>query len=130
MEYPLLSNFEATAPPVDPSNLRVSGGRTIEYMGNTYKVQGIEPSTRKYKKYKANVLNTTTGESYSPHFGDVRYDDYYVHRDPVRRQNFKTRHAGIRLKDGTLAIEDPRQPAYYAYNANWSYMSDIANFKF
>lgn len=124
----LLANFEATKKPVDPSKLRVRGGRTIKYEGDDFKIQGIERSTRKDKKYVATVENKTTGKTHKVHWGNTNYDDYYVHKDKKRRENFQARHGGIKLKDGRVAADDPRQPAYYATKANWSYMSNLANF--
>lgn len=123
-----LINFEATKKPVDPGKLRVRGGRDIKYNGEQYKIKSIDTSSRKDKKYVATVENKTTGKVHNVHWGHTGYDDYYVHRDKKRRENFQKRHGGIKLKDGTIAADDPKQPAYYATKANWSYMSNIANF--
>jgi hypothetical protein len=129
MRLLLQANFAATSDPVDPNKLRVRGGRTVDYDGETYKIQKIDKSPRKNKKYVATVKNTNTGKTHNVHWGHTEYDDYYVHKDKKRRENFQKRHGAIKLKSGKPAAEDPRQPAYYATKANWSFMSDIVNFK-
>lgn len=125
-----IANFEATQEPVDPKKLRVIGGRKISYGDNTYIVKGIDRSTRKDKKYVATVLDKNNNKLNKVHWGNSNYDDYYVHKDKNRRNNFKARHGAIKLKDGRLASEDPRQPSYYAMNANWGYMSKTSNWNY
>ncbi len=41
------------------------------------------------------------------------------HGDKQRRQNFRTRMAGIKKKDGKRAIDDVFSPAYHAYHILW-----------
>ena len=41
------------------------------------------------------------------------------HGDPTRRKNFRTRMSGIKLKDGSRAIDDPFSPAYHAIRILW-----------
>ena len=55
----------------------------------------IQPSTRKHKKWAATFLveGDDGQQSYKTiHFGDSRYDDYTIHKDPVRRENYRRRH--------------------------------------
>ena len=47
----------------------------------------ISPSKNKHKKYKAVVNNEKT-----IHFGDSRYQDYTMHKDPKRKDNYISRH--------------------------------------
>lgn len=117
------AEFAATSDPVDASKLRVRGGRSVDYNGDTYKIGKLGPSSRKGKKYVAEVTNTTQGTSKKVHWGAVGYDDYYVHKDKARRDNFQKRHGAIRKKDGSIAANDPFSPAFYATKANWSYMN-------
>jgi hypothetical protein len=49
-------------------------------------------STTKNKKY--DVLNPSTGKYVS--FGDIRYEDYTKHKDPVRRQAYLKRATKIK----------------------------------
>lgn len=47
----------------------------------------IQPSTRKNKKFHA-ILDT--GETIKNiHFGDSRYEDYTIHKDKQRKDNYK-----------------------------------------
>ena len=124
-----MSNFKyihfnsSSTPPVDAGKLRVRGGRKVEYKGDTYKIGALGNSTRAAKKYVANVENLTTGTSKKVHWGATGYDDYYVHKDKKRRDNFQKRHGAILKKDGSRAADDPFSPAFYATKANWSYMN-------
>lgn len=122
-----LTNFSSDKAPVDASKLRVRGGRIVDYNGTKYKIQNIGNSTRKGKKYVASVKDTSTGKTKNVHWGAKGYDDYYVHKDKKRRENFQNRHGAIKLKDGSRAADNPLQPAYYATKANWSYMNIITN---
>jgi hypothetical protein len=118
-------NFASDVPPVDASKLRVRGGRVVEYDNNKYKIQSINNSPRKGKKYVAVVQNMTDKTEKKVHWGASGYDDYYVHKDKKRRENFQKRHGAIKTKDGRLASENPLQASYYATKANWCYMGDI-----
>jgi Family of unknown function (DUF5754) len=113
----------STTPPIDAKKLRVKGGRTIEYKGEKYKIGNIDNSSRATKKYVADVTNVSSGQSKKVHWGAVGYDDYYVHKDKKRRENFQKRHGAILKKDGSKAADDPFSPAFYATKANWSYMN-------
>ena len=46
----------------------------------------IRKSTRKHKKYEADV------DGRKIHFGDDRYEDYTRHRDKERRRLYRSRH--------------------------------------
>ncbi len=55
----------------------------------------IQPSTRKHKKWKAIFIaeDDDGQQSYKTiHFGDSRYDDYTIHKDPVRMESYRRRH--------------------------------------
>jgi hypothetical protein len=41
------------------------------------------------------------------------------HNDSKRRKNFKDRMGGIKLKDGSRAIDNPLSPAYHALRILW-----------
>ena len=47
----------------------------------------ISPSKNKNKKYKAEVNGKTV------HFGDSRYQDYTMHKDAKRKDNYISRHS-------------------------------------
>lgn len=46
----------------------------------------ILPSNRKNKKYMA------VSKDFTVHFGDNRYEDYTIHKDVVRKDNYVRRH--------------------------------------
>ena len=55
----------------------------------------IVPSRHKHKKWAATFLveDDNRQRSYKTiHFGDSRYDDYTIHKDPVRKRNYQRRH--------------------------------------
>ena len=89
----------------------------------------FEKSTRKNKKY---MVTTPSGKIV--HFGAIRngipmeqYKDStglglyseYDHGDIKRRQNYRTRHKGILLKNGKPAYLDKEQPSFYSYFFLW-----------
>ena len=41
------------------------------------------------------------------------------HGDKERRKNFRTRMSGIKLKDGSRAVDNPLSPAYHAVRILW-----------
>ncbi len=41
------------------------------------------------------------------------------HKDSKRRKNFRDRMSGIKLKDGSRAIDNPLSPAYHALRILW-----------
>ncbi len=53
-------------------------------------------------------------------FGDSRYEDYTIHKDKTRKDNYLKRHKAIRLKNGNFAYLDRTRPAYWSYNLLWS----------
>jgi hypothetical protein len=79
-------------------------------------------STSKGKKLMTKVNNKTI------HFGDSSMQHYKDktgiwkskdHGDAKRRKNYRSRHGGILLKDGSKAINDPNSPAYHSYRILW-----------
>lgn len=115
-----ISNFErATAEPVDPKKLKYKGGRKVKYKGDTYSISKPTRATQKGKKYQVDVQNLNTGQKKKIAWGALGYDDYYVHKDKKRRQNFLTRHKAIKQKDGTPAYQNPFKKAYHAVHGNW-----------
>jgi len=100
------------------SKLRHRKARRVRYQGRTYNIGVPRRSTRPNKKYMV-TINYGDGRKRTVHWGDKRYQDYLQHKDPKRRKNFKRRHGGIKTKDGSRAVDNPLQPAYYAYRYNW-----------
>lgn len=104
---------------VGVNKLRQKGNKTVKYNNNTYKIGKPELSNRGSKKYKVQVENTNTGQKKTVHWGATGYSDYLQHKDKARRKRFQSRHGAIKLKDGSIAANNPMQPAYYATKYNW-----------
>lgn len=64
----------------------------------------ILPSTRKNKKYMA------IGKDYTVHFADKRYDNYTIHKDVVRKNNYVRRH---------MKNENWNDPSTSAFWSRW-----------
>ena len=74
----------------------------------------IKQSDRKHKKYAVKVDDKWI------HFGSDKHEDYLMHNDNKRRENYKKRHKAIKLKDGTPAYKNKMQPAYWSMRFAWS----------
>ena len=53
------------------------------------------------------------------HWGHPTMQDYTQHKDKKRRENYRSRHAGIKRKDGTRAIDKEWSPAWLSYYVTW-----------
>ena len=73
-----------------------------------------EKSTRADKKWM-----TKTPDGKTVYFGSKGYEDYTEHKDPVRREAYRKRHEGIKLKDGSRAVDKVYSPAWLSYNILW-----------
>lgn len=73
----------------------------------------IEKSQRKDKKFDLVINNKRVS------FGSRGMEDYLDHGDDKRRASFRARMSGIKLKDGTRAINKRNSPAYLSYNLLW-----------
>jgi hypothetical protein len=101
------------------SKLNYTKPRTVSYNGQSYEIGKPSRATQSGKKYQVVVRNKSTGQKKTVAFGAKGYTDYLVHRDSKRRKNFQKRFAGIKLKDGTRAKDNPFSPAYHATRSNW-----------
>jgi len=83
------------------------------------KFLGIEPSTRKDKKYMAIFQIGTTGTELKEvvvkkiHFGDKKYSDFTIHKDEERRKLYVNRHRNDNL-------ENPLSPGSLSMYILWS----------
>ena len=74
----------------------------------------IERSKRKHKKYVAKIYNPYIYEKPKKiHFGDNRYQDYTMHKDPKRKELYLLRHS----KYNTTDIYTP---GFWATNLLWN----------
>ena len=95
------------------------------------KLQRVEKFTRGPfpKKYTAFMKNGTR-----IHFGDQRYQHYRDsvpksmggglwsskdHGDTKRRQNYRSRHAGMKTKSGKNAYQVKYSPSWFSYHYLW-----------
>lgn len=53
------------------------------------------------------------------HFGDSRYDDFTVHRDPVRRASYRKRAARITNAYGEYTYRNKSYANFWAYHLLW-----------
>jgi hypothetical protein len=83
--------------------------KTVKGVKVTY-----QPSTRKDKKW---MITTPKGKKV--HWGHPTMKDYTQHRSLKRRSNYRKRHAGILLKDGSRAIDKKWSPAWLSYYVTW-----------
>jgi|AntAceMinimDraft_5_1070358.scaffolds.fasta_scaffold461660_1 hypothetical protein len=75
--------------------------------------EGLRPSWRVGKKWAVLYRGSWL------HFGSSLYDDFTVHKDPVRRAAYRRRHAGILLRDGRAAYTVKTSPAFWSYYLLW-----------
>ena len=66
----------------------------------------VKPSTKKHKK-----LDVYKDGEFLVSIGDLRYEDYLIHKDPKRRWRYKQRHEKHRHTPGTAS--------YYADKILW-----------
>lgn len=81
-------------------------------------VRGIRvvywPSTRGDKKWM-----TVSPKGHVVHWGHPTMKDFTQHHSLKRRKNYRSRHAGILLKDGSRAIDKTWSPAWLSYYVTW-----------
>jgi hypothetical protein len=104
---------------VSTNKLLQKGNKTVKYNGQSYSIGKPSKSNRESKKYMIQVENKSTGQKKTVHWGAKGYSDFLQHKDKKRRKNFQARHGAIKLKDGSIAANNPMQPSYYATKYNW-----------
>jgi hypothetical protein len=92
----------------EKSDFKVAQERAEEYLGKNVL---LKLSDEKNKKYR--ILNPATNKYVS--FGDIRYEDYTKHKDPVRRQAYLKRATKIK---GDWKV-DRYSPNNLAINILW-----------
>ena len=97
---------------------RIDKIASVEYRGKTFpNYNKSVPSDKKDKKRM--VLVKHKGKVKLVHFGQKGYEDFTQHKNKKRRENYLTRSAGIRNKDGKLTKDDPFSPNYWARKELW-----------
>lgn len=115
----LLNNFNRTKGSKDKKK-RNLGAKTVTYNGVKYKLSASKPSTVKNKKRYRLVTNTSTGQTKKVNYGHSSYQNYGSgHRSVRRRNNYLTRSAGIRNKQGELTKDNPMSSNYLSRTDLW-----------
>lgn len=87
---------------------------SLKAKAKKYGAKDLEVSTRKNKKY---VVTLKDGKKIN--FGDSRYEDFTMHKDPIRRKSYRTRAASIRDKEGRLTYTNKKSPNFWSYHLLW-----------
>ena len=77
-------------------------------------VVNLKRSTRKGKKWM--VIHR---DGSKVHFGAYGMSDYTIHKDPARRERYRTRHKKILTKKGIPAYKVRGSPAFYSWYLLW-----------
>lgn len=76
--------------------------------------QSLEYSKRKNSKYAVTLDN---GKQI--HFGSPNYQDFLIHKDKTRQDNYLKRATKIRNKKGELTYQNPETSNFWAVNLLW-----------
>ena len=98
---------------IDKRNVRLVYECSMEAKARALGATSLSPSWRRNKKLAVTYRGRWI------HLGQLGYDDYTTHRDPVRRANYRRRHRGILLADGRPAYTVKTTPAFWAYHVLW-----------
>ena len=75
--------------------------------------KSLDYSNRKNNKYVVEY------EGKKIHFGSNKYEDYLIHKDKERRDNYLARAKKITNKNGDVTYESPLYPNYWSVNLLW-----------
>ena len=114
----LLYDIASFAEIAGVDKLNTTGKKTVKYNDQTYRISEPSRATQKGKKYQV-VVERSDGRKKTVAWGDSSREDYLVHKDKKRRENFLRRAGGIRKKDGSLAKNDPFSPNFYSTKYSW-----------
>lgn len=92
---------------------------SVTYRGEKFAGYNKAKRTPSHPTKKAAVLAKEGDKVKLIRFGAKGYSDYTKHKDEKRRANYTARHSGIKLKDGSSAIKNKMQAAYWAKKILW-----------
>ena len=72
-----------------------------------------------YSKRKNNKYVVTLPNGKQIHFGSPLYEDYLIHKNNNRRENYLKRATKIRNKKGDLTYNNPESPNFWSINLLW-----------
>lgn len=78
------------------------------------------PAERGRYKFKVLVWDRQAKKDRLVFFGHKDYEDFTQHKDPVRRENYLRRSAGIRDGQGRLTKDDPLSANYWSRRYLWA----------
>lgn len=76
--------------------------------------QSLDYSSKKNSKY---VVTLDNGKQI--HFGSPYYQDFLIHKDKTRQDNYLKRATKIRNKKGELTYQNPETSNFWAVNLLW-----------
>lgn len=85
----------------------------MEYKAKKLGATEFGISIVKHKKYYVIYNNKKIN------FGDNRYEDYTIHKDKIRRSNYRKRASRIKNKKGELTYKNKNYANYWAYHLLW-----------
>ena len=94
-----------------------------------YKLTNLKTSPKKDKKYVAEFTDSETGKRKYIHFGASGYQDFTIHKDPVRASLYRKRHARDLLTEAAKTGMSPGALSYYILWSSPSMAQGIRNFK-
>lgn len=94
----------------------LEGNSFIELQQKAKKLgaQSLEYSKRKNSKY---VVTLDNGKQI--HFGSPNYQDFLIHKDKTRQDNYLKRATKIRNKKGELTYQNPETSNFWGVNLLW-----------
>lgn len=72
-----------------------------------------------YSKRKTNKYVVTLPNEKQIHFGSPLYQDFLIHKDKNRLENYLKRATKIRNKKGEFTYNNPESPNFWAINLLW-----------
>lgn len=94
------------------TELRRIASAKLDSLGVPY--VSLKISTRPGKKLVVTVKGGKT-----IHFGQAGSQTYLEGAPEAKRDAYRARHSKIKLKDGSLAIEQKYSPAWFAWHVLW-----------
>lgn len=105
--------------PSDASSAKKLANGKVSYRGESFDGFNKPKKAPAGSKHKMVVLAKKGDEIKKVSFGHRDYEDYRQHGSEKRRDNYLSRSAGIRNKDGKLTKDDPFSANYWARKVLW-----------
>src|ERR1700747_2119987 len=98
---------------------------TIEYYGYSFPAYNTPIAAHKGDTHKKVVLVKYDDAIKLVKFGLRGMEDYTSHYDEKRRENYLSRSAGIKNKNGQLTKDDPFSANYWSRRILWKSKEDL-----